>query len=612
MNSGSTPPGSLPPGRRAELERLVSTLCDDRLDEADQARLEQLLRDDAECRRFYLEYVDLHARLLHYPRLTTLLDGRSLDSAPACSLPPLADESEEIGSTAGLPDRPTTSRPAGGWWPYVLTAAVTLAATLVVQLATREPTPPPGVNAVAVEQPATGVGGAGPTNIVPEYVATVARTTDCVWDNETDACRSGMRLLPGALRLKSGTAELKFDGGAMLSLVGPAELQVETMNSAAIDIGKVVFRSDDSAEAFDLYTPFAKLVDYGTTYSVVVGPQGEEVHVLDGEVMRTPKADGTGRVAPAQSIAAGHARHFAPCRDCPGKSVPIEPSRMTFATVSKVEPKVDPESELIAYESFDCDVAALPCPNDPGCGRGWKSAWSRCAKADPKCQFTVVGGLWRPTAAARDGAVSCTTRSSLSRRLEQPIRMDRDGVWYFSCLVRSEKRSADGACDLQLVLREQSGSEKAGTNLVNSGKSNSEKVAPEKACSDPPRKLAVTVSWSSSKASLCWEGGGNQASLSVEPGKTYLLAGKIVSGRDAPDQTFVCLFSPRQPVAEDEPTSWTFVSRPVLCRAAYEVVQIVGNTSTPITVDEIRLGRSWRSVAAPYIQTPSDRVVTVD
>jgi hypothetical protein len=165
--------------------------------------------------------------------------------------------------------------------------------------------------------------------------------------------------------------------------------------------------------------------------------------------------------------------------------------------------------------------------------------------------------------------------------------MDRDGVWYFSCLVRSERRSAEGPCDLQLVLREHNSSE-------------------------PHQKLCVTVSWSSSKASLCWEGGGNRASLPVEPGKTYLLVGKIVSGSDAPDQTFVRLFSPRQVVADDEPTSWTFVSRPVLSKAAYDVVQIVGNTSTPITVDEIRLGKSWRSVAAPYVQTPSDRVVAVE
>jgi hypothetical protein len=597
-------PGSIPPGRRAELERLISTLCDDRLEVADQTRLEQLLRDDAECRRFYLEYVDLHVRLMNYPRLKTLLDGRSVDEGLACALPAF-DEPMAIppAISSGGPALPTNHR-TYAWCPYVLTAAFTLAASLVVQLATREPPapigPPDGAPIVV-----SSAHLASPVAVVPEYVATVARTTDCVWDGDfaggAEKCRSGMRLLPGLVRLKSGTAELKFDGGAMLSLVGPAELHLETMNSATIDVGKVVFRSDDSAEAFDLFTPFAKLVDYGTTYSVVVGPQGEEVHVTEGEVLRTPKPDGTGRVASPQSIVAGSARHFKPCSDCPGKAVPIEPSRMNFATVSQVERKVDPDSQLIAHESFDCDVAALPCPNDPGCGRGWKSAWSRCAKADPKCKFTVVGGLWRPTAAARDGAVSCSNRSSLSRTLEHPIRMDRDGVYYFSCLVRSERRPAEGPCDLQLVLREQSSREpaKAGTDSST-------------ACSAPQRKLAVTVSFSASKASLCWEGGGNQTSLPVESGKTYLLVGKIVAGSDAPDQTFVCLFAPRQLVADDEPTSWTFVSRPVLCRAVYDVVQIVGNTSTPITVDEIRLGKSWRSVAAPYVQTPADRVVTVD
>ena len=179
------------------------------------------------------------------------------------------------------------------------------------------------------------------------------------------------------------------------------------------------------------------------------------------------------------------------------------------------------------------------------------------------------------TSATEGGGVSAGCRGAMSRRLARPIRMDEDGVYYFSYLIRSEKRAGDGPCDVQIVLRD---------HLVH----------------EPQRKLAVSASWSSSKTSLCWEGGGNCASIPVEPGKTYLMAGKIVAGREAPDQAFLCLFMPRQPVPAAEPASWTLASRPVLSDLKFDVVQISANTSTPVLVDELRFGTSWAAVAGVF------------
>ena len=56
------------PATRRELDGLLSALCDDRLTAAEHDRLEQLLDADVECRRHYLQYVDIHARLLVHPR----------------------------------------------------------------------------------------------------------------------------------------------------------------------------------------------------------------------------------------------------------------------------------------------------------------------------------------------------------------------------------------------------------------------------------------------------------------------------------------------------------------------------------------------------------------
>ena len=64
---------------RAELLRLLSGLCDEHLEPAEQVRLEELLADQ-EARRLYLEYVDLHSRLLTHPATA---GGQSLPGVEA-------------------------------------------------------------------------------------------------------------------------------------------------------------------------------------------------------------------------------------------------------------------------------------------------------------------------------------------------------------------------------------------------------------------------------------------------------------------------------------------------------------------------------------------------
>ncbi len=54
-----------------ELESLVSSLCDGVIEPDQQEQLEQMLRGSAECRRIYLQVVDMHARLTMHPNLVT-------------------------------------------------------------------------------------------------------------------------------------------------------------------------------------------------------------------------------------------------------------------------------------------------------------------------------------------------------------------------------------------------------------------------------------------------------------------------------------------------------------------------------------------------------------
>jgi hypothetical protein len=558
------------PGLRSELERLLATLVDDELSVEEHARLEELLRTDAECRRFYLAYVDMHLRLTRHPGLPKLLDGSAVSqrSAAATTTPPAAPALGGSGNRR--------------WAPVVLTAAMTLAATFVVQLTLRNQRPAPIDSAVnpVVQTAATT------SSVVPSYVATLTKDVDCVWADAA-ALRTGMRLLPGKIRLRSGTAELQFDGGAQLVLTGPTELDVRGVTSAEVVAGNVLFRSDDSAEPFHLLTSHSRFVDFGTEYAVAISPTNEELHVFDGEVRRGPKAIvnlASASVDEVVSVSAGEARRFEASGSCGGWSVPLDSGRQKVRAdlASHFARRCDDlkllGNELLAYEPFACSSASLPCPKGGAGGKGFTTPWIKACKSETVPEFRVVESLWRPQMQSntQGGGVSAGCRGAISRRLARPIRMDDDAVYYFSYLVRSERRSADDeCCDVQIVLRDH-------------------------AVSDPQRKLAVTASWSKSKTSLCWEGGGNCASIPVEPGKTYLVAGKIVAGRSAPDQAFIRLFTPRQPVPATEPSNWSLQSRPVLSDLKFDTVQISANTSTPVQVDELRLGTSWTAVAGVY------------
>jgi ferric-dicitrate binding protein FerR (iron transport regulator) len=100
--------------QQRQLESLLSALCDGTLEPAEQEQLDQLLRDSADCRLLYLQYIDMHARLSVHPNLTSgiPMDGRpyTWGKLPACqSTSPQAgslrhDSSASAESVAAIDD----------------------------------------------------------------------------------------------------------------------------------------------------------------------------------------------------------------------------------------------------------------------------------------------------------------------------------------------------------------------------------------------------------------------------------------------------------------------------------------------------------------------------
>ena len=381
------------PDESSELDRLLSALCNGQLSAADLSRLETLL-EAAAARRRYLEYVDLHGRLLTRPSV----------------------------------DRPVEIRPAPArrfhWPAFVIGAAAAVCVTFGLQSLRPKPEVP---SVVQAERP-------GP----PRYVATLAQADGAEWDGPGPAS-TGARITPGELKLRRGVARLAFDGGASLLLEAGSAVRVESRSAATVLSGRVVFRGDDNPEAFDLRTPRAVLQDYGTEYAVSVTPAGEEIHVFDGEVRRLA---GDAEV----QLTAGQAVRFA-AGDMAGTATALTPDGFA-RTVRPTPAPADPRDGLLAYDGFD--YPDLGTNLDPAAGGvGWVGPWRNllARPADPSAPlrlFDPARGLSRPGATpSAGGAFDFTGFAKVVRRLAAPLRADADGVQYLSFLVRRGGPSDD-------------------------------------------------------------------------------------------------------------------------------------------------------------------------
>jgi ferric-dicitrate binding protein FerR (iron transport regulator) len=558
------------PEVQTELRRLLSALCDGMLSDDQHARLEQLLDADEECRREYLQYMDMHARLLSHPRISeavpqSLGEGLSADPPAVPAQPPVPNR------------RRRRMRQA---LSYVLVATATLAASLLVQFFWWHPEGHGGTS-----PPSTGPGAARPE--APGYVATLMQTADCAWQGSRELLRAGSRLRPSDLHLLRGAARIRFDAGCELVVEGPAHLRLDSGTAATLLLGKVVFRTNAAAAPFDLHTPSATLVDLGTEYAVAVEAEGEEVQVFEGEVERMPLAPGR---AEPEYIRAGEARRAARAAPFPSHPGDFDPTRFVRVVPCAGQVPLDPAAGLLAYEGFDYkDPQALDKGKADG-GFGWTSPWGPSQAwlppqgAPKSLALNIEQGLSREGATVRPvgGRFDCAGFAVYYRRLATPVRLDAEGVYYLSFLFRRQGPPGHPMDVVALLLR------------------------PDE---EARRKVDL------SNRLVIGAGGGNQvythlgracsrASLPLRSGTTYLLVAKIVAGSSTPGQVFVRVYGPREPIDSEEPGSWTLTGPPFESHLVFSWLGVHVNSKNRQMIDEIRLGTTWSSVTAPWIEPP--------
>lgn len=239
-----------------EMHELCGAVSDDRLTNAQEARLSHFLKTSEEARTLYFRQMALVASLAEYA-------GEMQLEAPAV-----------VSQRA----RSMRSHP---WILGVLAAA----ACVVLTLALWKPRQERATPVVTADEMADSELKSG------AYVARVTGVKDCVWQDGT--LQPGEALVGGrVLHLQQGLAEITFDSGAQLRLEGPASLDIISAWEAALEKGGLKATVPAQAIGFRLHHNSVEVVDLGTEFSMIADSSGDaEVRVLKGSVEVSPLVD---------------------------------------------------------------------------------------------------------------------------------------------------------------------------------------------------------------------------------------------------------------------------------------------------------------------------------
>jgi hypothetical protein len=257
-----------------ERHRLLSAWCDGSLSDDQIDQLDELLRSDPEFRAFYVEYMDQHAAL-----------AAGAVSVGDHLLPNGADSGETLGvepkGGCGGGRRPRVF--AARSWPWVAAAALLLigVAGWLRPMGKR-----------GLEQVGPGVGPvAGPPTAGPplrlahrEGFAVVLQLDGAEWEPTSGREPSeGEVLSTRRLALKSGRITLGLLSGVMLTLEGPADLDLLAVDRVHCRRGRLRTRVPAGAEGFLVSTPGSAVVDRGTEFGLNVADDGKaQVMVFEG------------------------------------------------------------------------------------------------------------------------------------------------------------------------------------------------------------------------------------------------------------------------------------------------------------------------------------------
>ena len=237
---------------------------------------------------------------------------------------------------------------------YLLVATATLAASLLIQVVwayTQTPgrgrAAPPASQ--AVETPRVM------TTPLSASIATLTQLADCIWE-EPAARRVGSRLPASRLRLRSGIARVRIDGGPDLVIEGPADLRLDSAMAATFHGAR--------SSSWPMKRRRLRAARPHRPLSWISGP-----NMLSRSALRVRKSTsspekcdalpGPARADP-EHLTAGEARRYAGSPASAGRPTVLDPARFIRQVANPVQPIADSAAGLLAYESFADEPRGIP------------------------------------------------------------------------------------------------------------------------------------------------------------------------------------------------------------------------------------------------------------
>lgn len=274
-----------------ELSEILAAMRDGELTDAQSQRLEQLLTDQPELQKQYIDHVNLCVSLRDY------------------HLAEAGDDTEPVATLAAA-----SGGGAGGWGRFLLAACILFAAAIGMSILIK--------NGQAPEQ--TSAAG----------VAVLTAAADARWASDSLLKPAAGSAIPaGKLKLQSGLVQIEFYNGATVILEGPAEFDLVAVDRGHIHQGRIRAHVPPAAQGFVIGSASMEVVDLGTEFGLNVDETGKpEIHVFDGKVELHDKSALGNSTPPITTVTGGKALRL----DAPGAPQSIAADPAAFADPARL------------------------------------------------------------------------------------------------------------------------------------------------------------------------------------------------------------------------------------------------------------------------------------
>ena len=264
-----------------ELRLLITESLNGTIDPEDIIALEDILKNDPDSRKYYIEHLSTHAALRNiFSNVSTDKSSISEHGFDKSLWQALAEDEKvapciHIEKISDKPDGPPLSISAKPDRKMSKLSLFTLAFSSAALLF---------IMVLVIFLPS------------PPIVAMLTDSIDAQWVDVKNVPGIGDVLREGEMTLVSGLAEITFNDGAVVIVEAPAAIKLETPKSMFVTSGKVSAVVSEYATGFIVNTASASIVDLGTEFAVNVGGDGScSLHMFKGRANLVAGKDGQKR-----------------------------------------------------------------------------------------------------------------------------------------------------------------------------------------------------------------------------------------------------------------------------------------------------------------------------